>query len=117
MCAYVCQQYKVRPTEIYGHRDFKDTACPGDALYRMLPKLRTEVAALLREDTGSSAASTEAWPLLRVADRGADVQAAQHLLRAAGQTRGACRTAGSTGAPPTPCAGSSRCTAPRRSTG
>ena len=40
MCAYVCQQYKVRPTEIYGHRDFKDTACPGDVLYTMLPKLR-----------------------------------------------------------------------------
>jgi hypothetical protein len=84
MCAYVCQQYKVRPTEIYGHRDFKDTACPGDVLYTMLPKLRTEVAALLREDDDSSTASTEAWPLLRVADRGSDVQAAQHLLRGAG---------------------------------
>jgi N-acetylmuramoyl-L-alanine amidase/Putative peptidoglycan binding domain len=85
MCAYVCQQYRVRPTEIYGHRDFRDTACPGDVLYAMLPKLRTEVAALLREDTGDTA-GTEAWPLLRVADRGADVQAAQHLLRAAGHT-------------------------------
>jgi peptidoglycan hydrolase-like protein with peptidoglycan-binding domain len=84
MCAYVCQQYKVRPTEIYGHRDFKDTACPGDVLYKMLPKLRTEVAALLREDDDTSTASTEAWPLLRVADRGSDVQAAQHLLRGAG---------------------------------
>ena len=86
MCAYVCQQYRVRPTEIYGHRDFKDTACPGDALYKMLPKLRTEVAALLRTDGTSAKAGTEAWPLLRVADRGADVQAAQHLLRAAGHT-------------------------------
>jgi len=86
MCAYVCKQYKVRPTEIYGHRDFKDTACPGDMLYSMLPKLRTEVAALLREDTDKSTTNTEAWPLLRVADRGSDVQAAQHLLRAAGHT-------------------------------
>ena len=86
MCAYVCKQYKVKPTEIYGHRDFKDTACPGDALYKMLPKLRSEVAALLKEDTGKTTAGTEAWPLLRVADRGSDVQAAQHLLRAAGHT-------------------------------
>jgi N-acetylmuramoyl-L-alanine amidase/Putative peptidoglycan binding domain len=86
LCAYVCKQYRVRPTEIYGHRDFKDTACPGDALYRMLPKLRTEVAALLREDSGQSTAGTETWPLLRVTDRGSDVQAAQHLLRAAGHT-------------------------------
>jgi N-acetyl-anhydromuramyl-L-alanine amidase AmpD len=85
MCAYVCQQYKVRPTEIYGHRDFKDTACPGDVLYKMLPQLRTEVAALLRaDDDDTSTASTDAWPLLRVADRGSDVQAAQHLLRGAG---------------------------------
>ena len=87
MCAYVCKQYRVRPTEIYGHRDFKDTACPGDALYEMLPKLRTEVAALLREDTGTAAtASPRYQQLLRVADRGSDVQAAQHLLRAAGHT-------------------------------
>lgn len=86
MCAYICRQYKVRPTEIYGHRDYKDTACPGDVLYRMLPKLRTEVAGLLREDDGSSAGKEEEnWPLLRVADRGADVQAAQYLLRAAGR--------------------------------
>ena len=52
--------------------------------YKMLPELRTEVAELLREDDDSSTASTEAWPLLRVADRGSDVQAAQHLLRGAG---------------------------------
>ena len=30
MCAYVCKQYRVRPTEIYGHRDFKDTACTSE---------------------------------------------------------------------------------------
>ena len=87
MCAYVCQQYRVRPTEIYGHRDFKDTACPGDALYKMLPKLRTEVAALLREDTVRRRRRAPrpgrccGWPTA-----GADVQAAQHLLRAAGHT-------------------------------
>src|SRR5690606_5668050 len=47
MCAYVCRQYGIAPTEIVGHRDFKDTLCPGDAFYAMLPRLRTEVADLL----------------------------------------------------------------------
>ena len=69
MCAYVCKAVgKVKPTEIYGHRDFKDTACPGDALYKMLPKLRSEGAARPKEDTRNTA-GTEAWPLLRFADR------------------------------------------------
>ena len=114
MCAYVCKQYKVRPTEIYGHRDFKDTACPGDALYKMLPKLRTEVAALLREDTGQSTAGTEA--LAAAAGRRPGLGRAGGAAPAArGRAhRGGGRTAGSTGAPPTPCAGSRRSTAPRR---
>jgi N-acetylmuramoyl-L-alanine amidase-like protein/putative peptidoglycan binding protein len=86
LCAYVCQQYRIPPTEIFGHRDFKDTACPGDVLYSMLPKLRTEVAALLREDDPATEVGTENWPLLRVADRGPQVLAAQHLLRANGET-------------------------------
>jgi hypothetical protein len=82
LCAYLCRQYRIAPTEIYGHRDFKDTACPGDRLYAALPRLRTEVAALL----GQRAARTKvaAWPLLRIADRGDQVLAAQYLLRDAG---------------------------------
>ena len=73
------------PTEIYGHRDFKNTACPGDRLYTLLPRLRTDVAALLAQDDDSSAASTERrGRCCGVADRGPDVQAAQHLLRGAG---------------------------------
>jgi N-acetyl-anhydromuramyl-L-alanine amidase AmpD len=82
LCAYLCRQYRMAPTEIYGHRDFKDTACPGDRLYAALPRLRAEVAALL----GQRAARTRAavWPLLRIADRGDQVLAAQYLLRDAG---------------------------------
>jgi hypothetical protein len=45
LCAYVCQQYNLDPDEIYGHRDFNDTQCPGDVLYGMLPQLRRDVAA------------------------------------------------------------------------
>jgi hypothetical protein len=85
-CAYICQQYGIRPTEIVGHRDFKDTACPGDAFYGMLATLRGEVAGLLGERLSGKDARRVSWPLLRSEDRGAPVQAAQHLLRAVGMT-------------------------------
>ena len=45
MCAYICQQYGISPSRIYGHRDFSSTACPGNVLYSRLPQLRSEVAA------------------------------------------------------------------------
>lgn len=45
LCAYVCSQYALSPTQIYGHRDYNDTECPGDVLYSMLPQLRLDVAA------------------------------------------------------------------------
>ncbi|MEU6895347.1 peptidoglycan recognition family protein [Streptomyces sp. NPDC046557] len=48
LCAYVCGRYGLDPAEIRGHRDFNDTACPGDRLYALLPRLRDEVAARLR---------------------------------------------------------------------
>jgi N-acetyl-anhydromuramyl-L-alanine amidase AmpD len=82
LCAYLCRQYKISPTQIYGHRDFKDTACPGDRLYAALPRLRTEVAKVLGQRATRAAAAT--WPLLRIADRGNQVLAAQYLLRDAG---------------------------------
>jgi hypothetical protein len=86
LCAYVCDQYGIPPTEIAGHRDFKDTICPGDTFYGMLPVLRTEVAGALGERLSVQAARPASWPLLRPADRGPAVRAAQHLLRAAGFT-------------------------------
>lgn len=84
MCAYICGQYGVAPTEIFGHRDFKDTACPGDVLYGMLPQLRGEVGGLLGKNLEGSAARAVSWPLLREGDRGPVVTAAQHLLRHSG---------------------------------
>jgi N-acetyl-anhydromuramyl-L-alanine amidase AmpD len=84
LCAYICQQYGIPPTEITGHRDFKDTLCPGDALYGMLPQLRVEVADLLGKRVSADAARRASWPLLRPGDRGPAVRAAQHLLRAGG---------------------------------
>ncbi|WP_255950510.1 peptidoglycan recognition protein family protein [Streptomyces odontomachi] len=47
MCAYICTQYGLNPNEIYGHRDFNDTECPGDTFYAMLPQLRSDVAAAM----------------------------------------------------------------------
>ncbi|MDN5748420.1 MAG: N-acetylmuramoyl-L-alanine amidase [Pseudonocardia sp.] len=89
MCAYVCGQYGIRPGEIFGHRDFKDTLCPGDVLYGMLPRLRGEVGDLLGKRVEGSSLRAASWPLLReggpgTSSRGPVVLAAQHLLRAAG---------------------------------
>ena len=85
-CAYICGQYGINPTEIYGHRDFKNTDCPGDQLYGMLPGLRTEVGGLLGRRVDRVTAQKASWPLLRDGDHGAEVTAAQYLLRDAGAT-------------------------------
>ncbi|GLZ75817.1 hypothetical protein Afil01_06240 [Actinorhabdospora filicis] len=44
LCAYICQQYAIAPTQIFGHRDYLATDCPGDVLYAKLPALRQAVA-------------------------------------------------------------------------
>ncbi|MDN5859967.1 MAG: N-acetylmuramoyl-L-alanine amidase [Pseudonocardia sp.] len=80
-CAVICCQYDIAPTQLYGHRDFKDTACPGDRLYGELPRLRSEVAALMGRRIEALESSPPRWPLLRTGDRGPAVRAAQHLLR------------------------------------
>ncbi|MQA28118.1 MAG: hypothetical protein GEU94_22325 [Micromonosporaceae bacterium] len=46
-CAYLCQQYGIAASRIFGHRDFMSTQCPGDVLYSRLPQLRSDVAAKL----------------------------------------------------------------------
>jgi hypothetical protein len=46
-CAYICDQYNIGASKIYGHRDYFATACPGDVLYAKLPQLRSDVAAAL----------------------------------------------------------------------
>ncbi|MDA0565281.1 peptidoglycan recognition protein family protein [Streptomonospora sp. S1-112] len=48
-CAWLCLVYGLNPSSaIVGHRDFNPTSCPGDGLYAMLPRLRTDVGARLR---------------------------------------------------------------------
>lgn len=85
-CAYICSRYGIAPTELYGHRDYKNTACPGDRLYRMLPRLRSEVGAVLGRRVSRAEAQKASWPLLQLGDAGPDVTAAQYLLRDAGAT-------------------------------
>jgi N-acetylmuramoyl-L-alanine amidase/Putative peptidoglycan binding domain len=83
-CAHICLRYAIAPTEIYGHRDFKNTACPGNRLYGLLPRLRSEVAGLLGRRVEGVAAQRASWPLVQRGDTGERVLAAQHLLRASG---------------------------------
>jgi hypothetical protein len=47
LCAYICDQHGIAASQIFGHRDFMATACPGNILYGMLPGLRSDVAAVL----------------------------------------------------------------------
>lgn len=84
MCTYICRQYGIAPTEIFGHRDFKDTLCPGDVLYGMLPRLRGEVAGALGRRVEGASVRAASWPVLREGDQGAVVTTAQYLLRSAG---------------------------------
>lgn len=47
LCAYICDRYGIAATQIFGHRDFVATDCPGDVLYARLPQLRADVATAL----------------------------------------------------------------------
>lgn len=78
LCAYICGQYGIPSTSIYGHRDFVDTSCPGDALYGLLPGLRRDVAARLGE-------AAQPWPTVRSGNRAEVAWTVQLLLRARGQ--------------------------------
>jgi N-acetyl-anhydromuramyl-L-alanine amidase AmpD len=75
LIAYICQQYGIPSTQIYGHRDFNATQCPGDKLYAMLPQIRTDVAAAI----GGPAPRT--WPIVQRGQSGERVKTVQYLLR------------------------------------
>jgi len=83
MSAYVCVRYGIDPSQIVGHRDHRDTDCPGDRLYALLPSLRSGVAGLIKR-RATTPLNAATWPLVRFNDRGPIVLAAQHLMRNAG---------------------------------
>jgi N-acetylmuramoyl-L-alanine amidase-like protein len=48
VCAWLCVAHELDPAAaIVGHRDYNQTSCPGDALYRRLPELRSAVRRTL----------------------------------------------------------------------
>lgn len=75
LCVHICEQYGIDGYEIYGHRDFNATECPGDRLYGLLSNLREDVSARLGGDPAAVS-----WPLLRRDDTGESVRILQHLL-------------------------------------
>lgn len=75
LCADICTQYGLPASQIYGHRDFAATQCPGDVLYAKLPQLRSDVAARVLT-----------WPTVQRGDAGERVRTVQYLLRQAGQS-------------------------------
>ena len=38
-----CVHYRISPSQIYGHRDFRSTLCPGRNLYARIASLRSQV--------------------------------------------------------------------------
>lgn len=80
LCSYMVSQYGIEAGEIYGHRDFMATACPGEVLYARLPELREQVGVR----TGSPVVQPVTWPLLAPGASGDVVSALQLLLRARG---------------------------------
>ncbi|BDZ56682.1 peptidoglycan recognition protein family protein [Barrientosiimonas endolithica] len=43
LCTWLCRSYDLAADAIDGHRDYEQTACPGDALFARLPDLRDAV--------------------------------------------------------------------------
>ncbi|MEV7939710.1 N-acetylmuramoyl-L-alanine amidase [Kitasatospora sp. NPDC088264] len=75
LITYICRQYGLRAYQIYGHRDFNNTECPGDRLYALIPQLRRDVAARIGGDpTGP------VWPVLTSGASGETVRTLQYLL-------------------------------------
>lgn len=58
MCAHICQQYAIAPSQIFGHRQFSSTQCPGDVLFGLLPQVRADVAAAISGGGGGGGFST-----------------------------------------------------------
>lgn len=79
LCTTICRNYGIRAYQLYGHRDFQNTACPGNTFYPRLATLRQDVAGRIGGDpTGP------VWTIRRRGDTGESVRTLQLLLRRAG---------------------------------
>jgi hypothetical protein len=84
LCVAICKQYKIHAHNMFGHWDYNNTDCPGIAFYREFPRLRLEVAALLRQDYSQIPART--WPDVFSSNAGPVVAVLQYLLVNQGYT-------------------------------
>lgn len=80
LVAWIASQYGTDLKNIQGHRDFNSTECPGNVLYGRLRELRDAVGRVLGV-AAPAAGDVLTWPLLKPGAVGAQVRAAQHLLR------------------------------------
>ncbi|WP_432953464.1 peptidoglycan recognition protein family protein [Micromonospora haikouensis] len=78
LCATVGRQYGLHAHDIFGHWDFRTTACPGTAFYRQFPELRRRVARELGTSLGDVPARR--WPDLWRFVSSPSVRVVQYLL-------------------------------------
>lgn len=78
LCVSICDSCNISPDNIKGHRDFSSTDCPGDWLYKQLPRLRSSV----RQQLAQRGKGDE--EVLRVGSSSPRVQQLQQLLKAKG---------------------------------
>jgi N-acetyl-anhydromuramyl-L-alanine amidase AmpD len=90
LCASLCSSCNISPENIKGHRDFSDTACPGDWLYSQLPRLRKAVSDKLELALPEGNLSNDR-PIrsLKLGSNGEDVLELQKVLLAKGFKPGA----------------------------
>ena len=88
LCSELCTALSLHPSQIRGHREFSNTACPGDWLFSQIPRLRQEVAVKsgLTLAAGAGAAASAS---LKTGDYGPEVMALQRMLLGSGFSPGA----------------------------
>jgi hypothetical protein len=79
LCVDICRAWGFNPRQIYGHRDFSATECPGGMLYPRLAGLRADVAARL-------GVTVDPWPTFPQGTAGQHARTIQYLLRQHGAT-------------------------------
>ncbi|MCM0677181.1 N-acetylmuramoyl-L-alanine amidase [Micromonospora phytophila] len=84
LCTTICEQYGLHAHDIFGHWDFRTTACPGAAFYRQFPTLRRRVFAAL--DTDLADVPARRWPDLWRFVSSPAVRVVQYLLAHRGYT-------------------------------
>ncbi len=56
LLGWLCSNYKISPDNIYGHKDFNSTACPGPIIYNKMAQIRQDVRNYINggggDDTG-----------------------------------------------------------------